>query len=284
MSPQPQAPAIRLTPRVKISPDGYLLDISVVHDRLTEDDIIKFSKLKNGSKKDTTNFAKDLCRAIQHDLGHRIRSKPSSWGIVTIGSSKFLGLEVATRLGIDHGHLWVEGESLIRKNNYYESSTERERLDIQERNFFYFERRRQFKCTHVILIDDLLNTGYTLSKGKLVLERAGFFVDAIYVLYSIYGSPDATQEKNLNLAFQKSFGLDGLLRLVNEEGVHFTRHLLKNVLYERSSRRKTLRTLTSKNQAQIAYRGAAYVLGKAFRILIIKARRQLSAAAPNDLI
>ncbi|HOP36144.1 MAG TPA: hypothetical protein PL090_07445, partial [Syntrophales bacterium] len=63
------------------------IDVTVVYNAIDYNDIIRFSKLKNGSAKITREFGNDLAFRIKNDLGERIAAAPFEWGVVSMGSS-----------------------------------------------------------------------------------------------------------------------------------------------------------------------------------------------------
>jgi hypothetical protein len=92
--------------------------IDVVYDTIDDEKILNFSKLKNGSGIITRQFGKDLALQIKNAFGKQIAIAPSEWGIVSIGSSKFLGRIAAQNLGLSHAHIRLDDFSLLKVRNY----------------------------------------------------------------------------------------------------------------------------------------------------------------------
>lgn len=94
------------------------IDVNVVYNTIDNNDSIKFSKLKNGSSRITREFSNDLAFRIKNDLGDRIAAAPFEWGIVSMGSSQFLGEVTAKSLALPHAHIRLDDYSLFKVKNY----------------------------------------------------------------------------------------------------------------------------------------------------------------------
>jgi len=217
------------------------IDVNVVYNGIDNNDIIRFSKLKNGSAKITREFSNDLAFRIKNDLGERIAAAPFEWGVVSMGSSQFLGEVTAKSLALPHAHIRLDDYSLFKVKNYDSAETFQERNNQFYSKHLTLEKRRRFNARYVILVDDMLNRGISLVKGKAFLEREnGMQVTGAYVLYSVAHEEDASLEARISEAFIDKEGIDALIDMVNEEEIFVTRRLLRNLFSNKSRLRNML--------------------------------------------
>lgn len=159
---------------------------------------------------------------------------PHAWGVVSIGSSKFLGQLTAISLGLSYAHIRLDDFSLLDVRPYDAAGTFNEREKILSTKHFTLEKRKRFKVKNVILVDDMLNRGVSLKKSKEFIEREqGLVVAGVYVLFSIAHVDDASLEARISDALVNTEGISALIKMVNEEDVFVTRRLLQNLLYRR---------------------------------------------------
>jgi len=217
------------------------IDVTVVYNAIDYNDIIRFSKLKNGSAKITREFGNDLAFRIKNDLGERIAAAPFEWGVVSMGSSQFLGEVTAKSLALPHAHIRLDDFSLFKVKNYDSAETFEERNNQFYSKHLTLEKRRCFNARYVILVDDMLNRGVSLVKGKAFLEwEKGMQVAGAYVLYSVAHEEDASLEARISEAFIDKEGIDALINMVNEEDIFVTRRLLRNLFSNKSLLRNML--------------------------------------------
>jgi len=228
--------------------------IDVVYDTIDDEKILKFSKLKNGSGIITRQFGKDLALNIKNVFGEQIDIAPGEWGIVSIGSSKFLGRIAAQNLGLSHAHIRLDDFSLLKVRNYDAVKTLKERKKLLYSKHFTLETRGSFKSRNIILVDDMLNRGVSLTRGKEFLEgKHGLHVAGTQVLFSIAHVQDASLEVRMSKAFIETEGISALIKMLNDEEFFVTRHLLKNIFYEKDRLRNLLALNANKRLVLIAH-------------------------------
>jgi hypothetical protein len=241
--------------------------VDVVYDTIDDDKILKYSKLKNGSGVITGQFGKDLALKIKNAFGERLAAAPDEWSIVSIGSSKFLGAAAAQNLGISNAHIRLDDFSLFRVRNYDAAGTLEERNKIFNSKYFTLETKRNFKARNVILIDDMLNRGISLTKGIEFLEgKHGLHVAGAYVLFTISHVEDASLEDRISKAFINAEGKSALINMLNEEDFFVTRHLLKNIFYDKNRLRYLLMLNTNKRFIIIS-KGIASISAKVWVLM-----------------
>lgn len=251
-------------------PETSGLKVHVVYDTINDDNIFKFSKLKNGSAIITQQFSNDLAKKINDTFGEQIALAPYKWGIVSIGSSQFLGQVTAISLGRSYAHVRLDDSCVFNVGNYDAAGTCDEREKIFSCKHFTLEKRKSFKVKNVILVDDMLNRGVTLRKSKEFLEEEhGLNVAGVYVLFSVAHIEDASLEKCMSDAFVNTEGIGALIKMINEEDVFITRRLLKSLFY-RKDRWRILLALNPGKSLALVSKGLSSMSAKIWVLMKVR--------------
>ncbi len=236
--------------------------VHIVYDIMNDEDVFRFSRLKHGSGIITRQFSKDLAERINDTLGNQIALAPCEWGIVSIGSSQYLGQVTAKNLGLSYAHIRLDDYSLLNVESYDAAGTFDERNKIFSSKYFTLEKRRSFKAKNAIFVDDMLNRGVTFMKSRDYLEEQhGLAVAGVYVLFSIAHVEDASIEECVSDAFVNAEGIGALIKMINEEDVYITRRLLKSLFY-RKDRWRILLALNPRKSLVLISKGLSSMSAK----------------------
>jgi hypothetical protein len=145
-----------------------------------------------------------------------------------------------------------------------------ERKKLLYSKHFTLETRRSFKARNIILVDDMLNRGVSLTKGKEFLEgKHGLRVAGTHVLFSIAHVKDASLEVRISRAFIETEGISALIKMLNDEDFFVTRHLLKNIFYEKD-RLRILLALNINKRLVLISKGIVSISAKIW--VLVKAK------------